>query len=786
MTLLEGEKLWNLIWILPLLLFLFYWCGRKREFLLKRFLGGRASDPACVNSSKTLRFWRGILFLGVLVLLVVAAARPSWGVQILPYTGQGRDLMVVFDVSKSMLARDVRPSRLEHAKWLARQICTRNPGDRFGLIAFAGHAFLECPLTIDKTSFLQSVDELSTDTIPLGGTNIQQALTESICGFRAAETPCRAVILITDGDELTGDSTKALNEIIKLKIPLFIFGIGDPAHPAIVQVPDGNGGIQTLKDSSGNVVSVALNEKMLAELARKTGGIYVRSTTTHPGIERVEARIKKLELHDIDSGKRTRPIERPLYPLLGAFVLFCLWLMLGERKSAVRTSQVKLLLVCGLAGMMLNAPAQTPGPAEKSAPPAADVAEKEKTAEKKTDTLSPEELYNAGLKAQTQENDPAKAAGLYEQAIAAVNSAPEVRSRSAQNLGVMNHQKARALFQQAVQTVQAQQLDPALQQIDTGLKQLAVTENIYRDSLREAADTRAVARNLHQMIQDRKKAEELKKKIEELKKKQQEARQNTQKAMDQQKQQNQQDKQNQQQNKQQQKQQDKQQQDKGQQNQQKQDKQNQSQQNQQHKQNQQNKQDQQHQNQQDKQQQDKGQQNQQDKQQNQQQTDKARESVRQLEQQAKDLNQKQMEDQAKKAGEELDKARQAQRQNQDRKAEEHLKKALDQLGKEQDQQNKPDQNKQDQQKQNQQNQQDKGKDQKDQPKPDQQQGKDKQLPKPGQGKPQNARPEPEKEINKEQAGALLDLMAGDEKKLKDELKARMKRNYGTRPVEKDW
>ena len=236
MTLLEGEKLWNLIWILPLVFFLFYWCRRKRELLLNRFLGGRASDPGCVNSSGTLRFWRGALFLGVLVLLAVAAARPSWGIQILPYSGQGRDLMVVFDVSKSMLAQDVRPSRLEHAKWLARQICTRNPGDRFGLIAFAGRAFLECPLTIDKTSFLQSVDELSTDTIPLGGTNIQQALTESIRGFRAAETPCRAVILITDGDELTGDSTKALNEIVKLKIPLFIFGIGDPAHPAIVQV----------------------------------------------------------------------------------------------------------------------------------------------------------------------------------------------------------------------------------------------------------------------------------------------------------------------------------------------------------------------------------------------------------------------------------------------------------------------------------------------------------------------------------------------------------------------
>ena len=255
MTLLDGELLWHLIWILPLIALIFYWGSRKRKVLLKKFLGEQADDPARVNASPVLRFWRAVLFAGTVILLLAAAARPSWGTRILPYSGQGRDLMVVFDVSKSMLSQDVRPSRLDHAKWLVRQLCTRNPGDRFGLIAFAGNAFLECPLTIDQTSFLQSVDELSVDTIPVGGTNIQQALTEAIRGFRAAETTHRAVILITDGDELTGKSTEALDRIIQLKIPLFILGIGDPSQPAIVQLRDEKGNVQTLKDAGGNVVS---------------------------------------------------------------------------------------------------------------------------------------------------------------------------------------------------------------------------------------------------------------------------------------------------------------------------------------------------------------------------------------------------------------------------------------------------------------------------------------------------------------------------------------------------
>ena len=733
MTLLDGEILWHLVWILPLAGLILYWGSRKREALLQKFLGEQADDPARVNASPVLRFWRAVLFAGTVILLLVAAARPSWGTRILPYSGQGRDLMVVFDVSKSMLSQDVRPSRLDHAKWLVRQLCTRNPGDRFGLIAFAGKAFLECPLTIDQTSFLQSVDELSVDTIPVGGTNIQQALTEAIRGFRAAETTHRAVILITDGDELTGKSTEALDRIIQLKIPLFILGIGDPSQPAIVQLRDEKGNVQTLKDSSGNVVSVPLNEKMLAGLAARTGGIYVRSTTTHPGLDQIEARIKQLEKHDIDSGKQTRPIERPLYPLLGAFILFCLWLLLGERRNFAARTTARLLLICSLAGLPSAMSAQQTGqpqPEEKTAPAAE--SKKENQKEKQPAVLSPEELFNLGLKAQTQEKDPAKAVQLYEQVIAAANASPEVRARAAQNLGVLNHQQARAMLQQTGQSLQAQQLDPALQQTEQALKQFAVTEEIYKNSLREGSDVAPVSRNQYQLIQDRKYAEELKKKIEELKKKQQEARKNTQQAMQQQKQ-NQQQQQNQQQK-----------------------------QNQQQQQNQQQKQ--------------QGQQNQQ-----QNQTDKARESVRQLEQQAKDLNQKKMEDQARKAGEELDKARQAQKQNNNKNAEKHLEKALEHLGKEQPQQDQKNQDqKQGQNKDQNQDQKQQNKDQKGQPKPD------KQLPKPGQGKQQNAKPEPEKEIGKEQAEALLEVMAGDEKKLKDELKARMKRNYGTRPVEKDW
>ncbi|OQA86714.1 MAG: von Willebrand factor type A domain protein [Lentisphaerae bacterium ADurb.Bin242] len=722
MTLLEGEILWNLVWVLPLIWFLFYYAWFKRTAVLKLFFGKRSDDPRYVSVSASLRFWRGVILTAVLFLLFVAAARPSWGVSILPYTGHGRDLMVVFDTSKSMLSQDVRPSRLEHAKWLVRQLAENNPGDRFGLIAFAGHAFLECPLTIDKTSFLQTVSELATDSIPVGGTNLEKALGEAVRGFRAAETSFRAILLITDGDELTGDSGKALEEIIRLKIPLFILGVGDPSQPSIIQVPDADGNIHTLKDSSGNIVNAPLNEKQLSLLARKTGGIYVRSTTTHPGIAEVEARIKKLDVREMDSGKQTRPIERPVYPLLAAFFLLCLWFALPEKRSGKSASVKTILLISALLGGAGLSAQEQAAPSESVSP----AGQETRAVPEKAQKLSPVVLYNEGLKAQTGEKDPAKATALYEQAISASGAETEVRSRSCQNLGVLNHQASRELLQKAQESLRRQQLDQALQQTDASLKQLCATEDIYKESMRDGRDILPVSKNQQLLLRDRKSAEDFKKKLEELKKKQQEARQNTQKALDQQQQKDQQKQQQQ-----------------GQQQQQKQDQQKQPQ-------NQQ------------------GQQ-QQDQQKPQDQTQKARESTRELEKQAKDLNQEKLEEQARKAGEELDKAKDAQARKNDRQAEDHLKKALEQLGN-QDRKDPKDQPKDD-------------KDQK-----DQKDDKDRELPKNGKlsNEGQNGRKEEEKEIDKEQAKALLDLMANDEKQLKEELKERMKRNYGIRPVEKDW
>ncbi len=725
MRFLQPELLWHLLWIFPAMLVMALISRRRTARTLKAFLGKHAEDPDYVLVSKGRRTARFILLCGAVFFLIVAAARPSWGVQIQEMSGQGRDLLFVFDVSKSMLAKDVQPSRLAHAKWLVKELVKLNPGDRFGLIAFAGKGFLECPLTSDKTSFNQMLDELNTESIPVGGTNIQEALTAALQAFKAAETQHRAVVLVTDGDELEGDSGKAVDEIIARRIPLFIAGIGDPSQPSIIQVPDGRGGVKTLTDAAGAVVNSPLNEKQLGELARRTGGIYVRSTAGDPGIPALEKRIRALAPQEYESVKTTKPLDRFSYPLAVAFVLLLIWFVLSER-AVRRSAGVVALFVFAFTGLPLNAQ-------EADALPVPE--QTEQTVPAAPENVSAADSFNRGVEAH-EKGELQKAAGAYEEALRNGVDQAEIRGRATQNLGVITHTKARAELGESVKAVQGQNLDEAQKKVEAAMKTLDTAEGMYRDSLRENISHEALSRNQSILIADRKKAEELKKKIDELKKLQQQTRQQTQQAKDQQQKENQQNKDSQNQ-------------------------QNKDSQNQQNKdsQNQQNK----------------------DSQSAQQMTDQAKQSAENLQKKAQEMGQQNLAKSAEQAKKELEKAQQEQKNGNSKSAEDHLKNALDALGgdsQKDEKDQKPE--KQDQSGKD-------GKDQK--PEKQDQSGKDQQnrdsdIRRPQQG---GAEKKPEEgDIDKGQAASILEDMAKDEKDLRDAIKAYRKQRYKNAAPAKDW
>ena len=766
MSFLSGNILWNLLWIIPLILVLAIAGSVRRTKLLRKMFGTDERIARFSNTSSGKRVFRVILLTLVVLLLAVAAARPSWGKQLMHDTSTGRDLLVVFDVSKSMLSDDVKPSRMDHAKWLVREVVKKNPGDRFGLIAFAGESFLVCPLTVDRASFIQLVDDLDVDTIPVGGTNVQLALEDAVKAFEGAQGTHKAVILVTDGDELTGRGASVVNDLSKAQIPIFAVGVGDPSNPAVIRVPDEDGKLRILTDREGNPVKSPLNEPQLTELARRTGGIYVRSTAAYSGIDELETRIKALDRKESENAVSSfRPIERPAYPLTAAIILLALFFCVSETRP--RSIQMVLAMLGAL--MLFAVPAESRAQAaqapaqiqqtQASAPANNEADEKEAAPEP---VKSASELYNSGLEQQQVEHDDEKARSFYERAIAASEKEPIVRASSYQNIGVISHLDARSSMEGAIEKLQAQDLNSAEKEVGEAMTKLNLAEELYRESMRSAAGDASVIRNQQILLADRKQAEEMKKQIEELKKLMEQARQQTQQALDRQQQENQQDQQQSE--------------DQQQQNEQNQDQQS-SQQQQSEGQNQQ--EDQQSEGQQDRQQQSsqdqqsEGQGQQQEQQSAQDMTRQAEDTASELEQKASEMNQENRRQAAQQAREELQKAREEQEQGNGEKAEEHLKNALETLNQQDRQGEKDDQDQQQSGNQSEEEQ-------------DEQQGEQDQQQQ-GEQSQANAQEAPGElgDIEKQQAEAILDMMSKDELDYKDANQLQRPARMNNR-VEKDW
>ncbi len=280
------------------------------------------------NVSHVRRRIRESLLLVGCFSLIVALAGPYWGSKLVKRPISSRDVLVVMDTSRSMLAADISPSRLKHAKWFVRNLLEQTPGDRYGLIAFAGDAFLECPLTQDRNGFLLFLNDVNTDTIPVGGTNIELALETALSAFKAAEGSHRAIVLITDGDELQGDSSAVLGELRTRNIPVFVVGIGDPKIGSFIQI-EGN---KFVTDRSGNRIKSKLNESSLRRIAESVGGTYVHSTVVHDGLKHIVDKVKSLVPEDQEENSVSRPIERYQIPLFLGVICFLIRMVLGERK----------------------------------------------------------------------------------------------------------------------------------------------------------------------------------------------------------------------------------------------------------------------------------------------------------------------------------------------------------------------------------------------------------------------------------------------------------------------
>src|SRR5881409_3299145 len=267
------QWLWGLL-LIPLLIALFIRSEQRGLKRLQEFVSARLLPQLAGTVNRPRRILRFALQLLGLALAIVSLAQPRWGYTFEDVKRKGLDLLIAVDTSRSMLSNDIQPNRLERVKLAAQDLINELQGDRVGLIAFAGRAFLQAPLTIDYEAVMESVNDLDTKTIPEGGTNISSAITLATQSFGKSAVGNRALIVFTDGEELSGDAAKAAKAASDAGVRIFTVGVGTP-QGSLIPVNGEDGETAFVKDSAGQVVKSKLDDKRLREIAQAASGFYV-------------------------------------------------------------------------------------------------------------------------------------------------------------------------------------------------------------------------------------------------------------------------------------------------------------------------------------------------------------------------------------------------------------------------------------------------------------------------------------------------------------------------------
>lgn len=322
-----------LLWLILALVLFYFWVLKRRRRAMEDF--AQESLLSELTSSFDMRKKRLKLFLLSLAIFLslFSLMRPQWGVHWEKVKRKGLDILIAIDTSNSMLAEDVKPNRLERSKLAVEDLIRKLEGDRIGLIAFSGTAFLQCPLTIDYNGFLLSLNDLDTHTIPRGGTSISSAIKEAIKTYKGGEKKYKILVLITDGEDHEGDAIKVAEQAKKEGIKIFCIGIGTK-EGELIPIMDESGHRVFLKDRRGNFVKTRLDEVTLQKIALTTGGSYVHATGAEFGLDLIyKQKLSKMEKRELKSKMAKHYEERFQIPLALSLLLLFLEPLIGERKK---------------------------------------------------------------------------------------------------------------------------------------------------------------------------------------------------------------------------------------------------------------------------------------------------------------------------------------------------------------------------------------------------------------------------------------------------------------------
>ena len=298
---------------------------RRRR--LKKF-GDEELVRAMMPSYSVAKVWvRLSMFALAFFFFVVGLARPQIGAKLKEHETRGAEIMIVLDVSNSMLAEDYSPNRLERAKLAISRLVDKLRDDRIGLIVFAGNSFVQLPITTDYVSAKMFLNSISTESVPVQGTAIGDAINTAVRSFSAQSEKSRAIIVITDGENHEDDPVAAAKQAGELGIRVFAVGVGSPEGEVIPMYGD------LLRDKEGEIVVTRLDEKVLQEVAAEGNGVYVRAGNSEFGLNPIIEDIRKMEDEKYSSIVFEEYDEQFMYFLGIALFFFVIEMLVGDRRS---------------------------------------------------------------------------------------------------------------------------------------------------------------------------------------------------------------------------------------------------------------------------------------------------------------------------------------------------------------------------------------------------------------------------------------------------------------------
>lgn len=320
-----------LLIVIPLLIVFFVMMTRKKKKAIAEFGNPELLKPLMPLLSFRRRAWKFVMLMLALVFVIIGVAGPQFGSKLQQVKKKGVELMIALDVSNSMMAQDIKPSRLEKAKMAIARMVEKLSNDKVGLIVFAGDAYVQLPITTDYSSAKLFLSNISTDVVPIQGTAIGSAIDLAAKSFTPETETSKAIIVITDGENHQDDAVAAAKRVREKGITVHTIGMGlEQGAP----IPEKGQPGQFMKDGSGNIVVSKLDEKTLKEIAKSGEGLYVRASNTEVGLTQLLDEVNRMEKTLLEERIYTDYAEKYQYFLLvGLFFIFVEFMILGRKNK---------------------------------------------------------------------------------------------------------------------------------------------------------------------------------------------------------------------------------------------------------------------------------------------------------------------------------------------------------------------------------------------------------------------------------------------------------------------